>query len=149
MGMSGGLSTGGRGGRRSRSKRQPMSEINMTPMVDVMLVLLIIFMVSAPLMTVGVPLDLPKTQAKALNADTQPITISVQADGKVYIQESEVQPDAIVEQLRAISQTGYEERIFVRADQSADYGTVMRVMARISAAGYTNIGLVTAQDAQS
>jgi biopolymer transport protein TolR len=149
MAMSGGVSTGGRSGRRARSRRQPMSEINMTPMVDVMLVLLIIFMVSAPLMTVGVPLDLPKTQARALNADTQPITISVQADGKIFIQESEVQPDAIVEQLRAISQTGYEERIFVRADQSADYGTVMRVMARISAAGYSNIGLVTAQETQS
>ena len=118
----------------------------MTPMVDVMLVLLIIFMVAAPLMTVGVPLDLPKTNAKALNADTQPITISVQQGGEVYLQETPVAADDIVEQLKAIAEAGYEERIFLRADSTAAYGTVMQVMARISAAGFKNIGLVTAQD---
>ncbi|MCM2504490.1 protein TolR [Aureimonas altamirensis] len=144
-----GMPSGSSRGRRGRARRAPMSEINMTPMVDVMLVLLIIFMVSAPLMTVGVPLDLPKTQARALNADTQPITIAIQADGKVYIQETEVEPEALVPQLQAIAQTGYEERIFIRADQAADYGAVARVMARISAAGYSNIGLVTAQETRS
>jgi biopolymer transport protein TolR len=147
MGMSTGSASSGGGSRRRRGKRrQPMAEINMTPMVDVMLVLLIIFMVAAPLMTVGVPLELPETQAKALSAKKQPITISVQQDGSVFLQETPVDEATIVEQLKAIAEAGYEERIFVRADQSAGYGTVMRVMARISAAGYRNIGLVTAQE---
>ncbi|KAA0971139.1 protein TolR [Aureimonas fodinaquatilis] len=149
MGMSSGAAGGSSRNRRGRAKRQPMNEINMTPMVDVMLVLLIIFMVSAPLMTVGVPLQLPETNARALNADKQPITISVQADGKIYIQESEIPVDEVVTRLQAIAQTGYEERIFVRADQAVEYGTVMKVIARISSAGFSNIGFVTAQDAQS
>jgi biopolymer transport protein TolR len=123
-----------------------MAEINMTPMVDVMLVLLIIFMVAAPMMTVGVPLELPKTAAKSLSAKTQPITISVQAGGEIFLQDTPVAEDAIVAQLQAIAEAGYEERIFVRADGNAGYGTVMKVMARISAAGFRNIGLVTAQD---
>ena len=123
-----------------------MSEINVTPMVDVMLVLLIIFMVAAPLLTVGVPIDLPDTQAKAMNADTQPITVSINDTGKVYLQETEIPIDEVVGKLQAISKTGYEERIFVRGDKTADYGTVMKVMARISAAGYKNIGLVTLQE---
>ena len=123
-----------------------MSEINVTPMVDVMLVLLIIFMVAAPLLTVGVPLELPKTAAKALNADTQPITISVKSGGEVFLNDSEVPFDEVVAKLQAVAKTGYEERIFVRGDKAADYGTVMRVMAQISAAGFKNIGLVTDQD---
>ena len=123
-----------------------MSEINVTPMVDVMLVLLIIFMVAAPLLTVGVPLELPKTEAKALNADTQPITISVKSGGEVFLNDSEVPIDEVVAKLQAVAKAGYEERIFVRGDKAADYGTVMRVMARISAAGFKNIGLVTDQD---
>ncbi|MBB5702889.1 biopolymer transport protein TolR [Ochrobactrum daejeonense] len=126
-----------------------MSEINVTPFVDVMLVLLIIFMVSAPLLTVGVPIDLPDTQAKAMNADTQPITVSVNNEGKVYLQETEVPIDEVVPKLQAIAKTGYEERIFVRGDKAADYGTVMKVMARISAAGFKNIGLVTLQEQDS
>lgn len=126
-----------------------MSEINVTPFVDVMLVLLIIFMVSAPLLTVGVPIDLPDTQAQAMNADTQPITISVNNEGKVYLQETEVPVDEVVPKLQAIAKTGYEERIFVRGDKAADYGTVMKVMARISAAGFKNIGLVTLQEQDS
>ncbi len=120
-----------------------MSEINVTPFVDVMLVLLIIFMVSAPLLTVGVPIDLPDTQAKALNSDTQPITVSVNKDGKVYLQDTEVAIDEVVPRLQAIAKTGYNERIFVRGDKDADYGTVMKVMARISSAGFKNIGLVS------
>ena len=123
-----------------------MSEINVTPFVDVMLVLLIIFMVAAPLLTVGVPIDLPETQAKALNSETQPITISVNEAGQVFLQETEVPVDEIVPKLEAIARNGYEERIYVRGDKTADYGTVMRIMARISAAGYKRIGLVTLQE---
>ena len=137
----------GRGGRRRRGRRTAlMSEINVTPFVDVMLVLLIIFMVAAPLLTVGVPIDLPETQARELNADTQPITVSVNSDGQIYLQETEIPLDEVVPKLQAIAEAGYEERIYVRADQSADYGTVMRVMARISAAGFRNLGLVTLQE---
>jgi biopolymer transport protein TolR len=152
MGMSSGTqggSSGGRGRRRGGGKRQPMSEINVTPMVDVMLVLLIIFMVAAPLMTVGVPIDLPETQAKEMNADTKPITVSVDKDGQIFFgdeAEAAVALEEVVPKLQAIATTGYEERIFVRGDANADYGMVMKVMARISSAGYKNIGLVTLQE---
>lgn len=150
MGMSVGNQGMQSGGRRRRGRNKAlMSEINVTPFVDVMLVLLIIFMVSAPLLTVGVPIDLPDTQAKAMNADTQPITVSVNSEGKIYLQETEVPIDEVVPKLQAIAKTGYEERIFVRGDKAADYGTVMKVMARISAAGFKNIGLVTLQEQDS
>ncbi|MBV2144716.1 protein TolR [Falsochrobactrum sp. TDYN1] len=150
MGMSGGNQGMQSGGRRRRGRKKAlMSEINVTPFVDVMLVLLIIFMISAPLLTVGVPIDLPDTQAQAMNADTQPITVSVNNEGKVYLQETEVPVDEVVAKLQAIAKTGYEERIFVRGDKAADYGTVMKVMARISAAGFRNIGLVTLQEQDS
>ena len=139
-------SGGGGRGRRGRHGRAPMAEINVTPMVDVMLVLLIIFMVAAPLLTVGVPIELPETQAKAMNSDTQPITISVNSDGEIYLNDTVIPIDEVVAKLQAVAQAGYEERIFVRGDRSADYGTVMRVMARISAAGFRNIGLVTDQE---
>src|SRR5918992_3509920 len=132
--------------RKPRRRHSPMAEINVTPFVDVMLVLLIIFMVAAPLLTVGVPIDLPETQAKALNSDTQPITISVNQGGQVYLQETEIPLDEVVPKLEAIAQAGYEERIYVRGDKTADYGTVMKVMARVSAAGYRNLGLVTLQE---
>lgn len=149
MGMSVG-NHGMSGGRRRRGRKKAlMSEINVTPFVDVMLVLLIIFMVSAPLLTVGVPIDLPDTQAKAMNADTQPITVSINSEGQVYLQETEIPIDEVVAKLEAIAKTGYEERIFVRGDKAADYGTVMKVMARISAAGFKNIGLVTLQEQDS
>jgi biopolymer transport protein TolR len=145
--MSVGQSGGRRGARRrGRGNRALMSEINVTPMVDVMLVLLIIFMVAAPMMTVGVPIDLPETQAKPLNAETQPITVSVQQGGKIFLQETEIPVEEVVPKLEAIAKTGYEERIYVRGDKAADYGTVMQVMARISAAGFKNIGLVTLQE---
>ena len=126
-----------------------MSEINVTPFVDVMLVLLIIFMVAAPLLTVGVPIDLPETQAQAMNSDTQPITISVNPEGQIFLQETEIPIDEVVPKLEAIATTGYNERIYVRGDANADYGTVMKVMARISAAGFKNIGLVTLQEQDS
>jgi len=112
----------------------------------VMLVLLIIFMVAAPMLTVGVPIELPETQAKALNSETQPITISVNSSGAVYLNDSEIAVEEVVPKLQAIAKAGYQERIFVRGDRAADYGTVMKVMARISAAGFRNIGLVTEQE---
>ena len=147
MGMSVGQSGGRRGGRRrGRGSKALMSEINVTPMVDVMLVLLIIFMVAAPMMTVGVPIDLPETQAKPLNAETQPITVSVNEQGLIFLQETEIPIEEIVPKLEAIAKTGYEERIYVRADKASQYGIVMQVMARISAAGFKNLGLITLQE---
>ncbi|MFN7026935.1 MAG: protein TolR [Pseudorhizobium sp.] len=147
MGMSLGAKGSG-GGRRRRGGRKhgPISEINVTPLVDVMLVLLIIFMVAAPMMTVGVPIDLPETQAKAMNADTQPITISVNPSGEIYLQETAIAIEEVVPKLEAIATTGYNERIYVRGDTAAAYGVVMKVMARISSAGFKNIGLVTLQE---
>ncbi len=142
---SGGAHSGSFGKRRHR--RNPvMSEINVTPMVDVMLVLLIIFMVSAPLLTVGVPIDLPQTQASSLDqADKEPLAVSVNTDGKVFLQNTEIELEALVPKLQAIAQArgGSDERIYVRGDKTVDYGTVMRVMGRLSAAGFRKVALVT------
>ncbi|HEU4357072.1 MAG TPA: protein TolR [Xanthobacteraceae bacterium] len=137
-------------GRRHR-RRPVMAEINVTPMVDVMLVLLIIFMVSAPLLTVGVPLDLPQTQAKALDQDKEPLTVSVNANGQVYLQNTEIAAEELVPKLKAITEArrGAEERIFVRGDRQIDYGTVMKVMGRISAAGFRRVALVTESEQQA
>jgi biopolymer transport protein TolR len=129
-------------GRRGRRIR-PMAEINVTPFVDVMLVLLIVFMVTAPLLTVGVPVDLPKTKAQALSQDREPLSVSVRRDGVIFLQNTRVSEDDLVPRLTAIASTGYDQRIFVRGDKSVDYGRVMEVMALISAAGFTHIGLVT------
>jgi len=147
MGMAVGGNSGSGGGRRRRGGRNKnvISEINVTPLVDVMLVLLIIFMVAAPMMTVGVPIDLPETQAKALNSETQPITISVKNDGQVYLQETTIPAEEIAAKLEAIATMGYNERIFVRGDATAPYGVIADVMARIQGAGFKNIGLVTQQ----
>jgi biopolymer transport protein TolR len=147
MSVSGQTQSGGR--RRRGQRRRLMSEINVTPFVDVMLVLLIIFMVAAPLLTVGVPVDLPKTDANPMNSDTQPITVSVNNKGQIFLQETEVGIQEIVPRLQAIAKTGYDSRIYIRGDKNADYGTVMQVMARISAAGYHNLGLVTLQEQDS
>ena len=138
-------STGG--GRRGRRKAV-MAEINVTPMVDVMLVLLIIFMVSAPLLTVGVPLDLPQTQAKSLDQDKNPLTLSVNLKGQVFLNDAEIAMDDLVPKLKAITDArgGPDERIFVRGDKKVDYGTVMRVMGRLSAAGFRRVALVTEVD---
>jgi biopolymer transport protein TolR len=132
-------------GKRRHRRRPVMSEINVTPMVDVMLVLLIIFMVSAPLLTVGVPIDLPQTQAKSLDQDKEPLTVSVKIDGGVFLQNSEIKVDELVPKLQAITQArgGLDERIYVRGDRKVDYGTVMRVMGRLSAAGFRRVALVT------
>ena len=140
-----GGSSGGRG-RGKRGRRAVMSEINVTPFVDVMLVLLIVFMVSAPLLTVGVPLDLPQSQAKSLDQDREPLTVSVNVQGQVFLQNSEIKVDDLVTKLKAITDArggGFEERVYVRGDKKVDYGTMMRVMGRLSAAGYHRVALVT------
>jgi len=143
--MGAGLQIGGAlSSRRARRRSaRPMSEINVTPMVDVMLVLLIIFMVTAPLLTVGVPIELPKTEAKQLEGDKEPLTITVDPEGRIFLQETELQIDEIVPKLTAIAKNGYEERIFVRGDRWVNYGVVMRVMGTISAAGFRRIALVS------
>jgi biopolymer transport protein TolR len=137
----------GRGQWQSRRSRRRtahvMSEINVTPMVDVMLVLLIIFMVSAPLLTVGVAIDLPQTQAKSLDQDREPITVTVNDKGQFYLQNTEYKIEELVPKLQAIAKNGGDERIYVRGDKKVDYGTVMRVMGRLSAAGYRRVALIT------
>jgi len=133
------MSVGGAGQTAVRSSP------NVVPMIDIMLVLLIIFMVAAPMMTSGVPIDLPQTQAGALNAQTQPITISIKQDGQVFLQETQIEAADIAAKLQAIATTGYNERIFVRGDGKAPYGVIADVMSRIQEAGYKNIGLVTQQ----
>jgi biopolymer transport protein TolR len=134
------------GKRRRRGRRAPIADINMTPFIDVMLCLLIIFMVAAPLLTAGVPLDLPQSRANALNTDKDPLTISVDGKGDIYLQESKVALDDIVPKLTSIAQQGYEERIFVRGDKSVNYGQVMQVMGRISGAGFKKVALVSEQE---
>ena len=142
---SGGAHSGSFGKRRHR--RNPvMSEINVTPMDDVMLVLLIIFMVSAPLLTVGVPIDLPQSKASSLDAaDKEPLAVSVNTKGQVFLQNSEVKLEELVPKLKAIAEArgGSDERIYVRGDRTVDYGTVMQVMGRLSAAGFRKVALVT------
>jgi biopolymer transport protein TolR len=143
-----GAAVGARTGysRRNSRRRPPpsaISEINVTPLVDVMLVLLIVFMVAAPLMTVGVPIELPKTQARQMNTSTEPLTVSVQQDGKLYLQETAITEDALVAKLQAIAKNGYDEQLFVRADTSTSYGAVMNIMGLLNSAGYKKIGLVT------
>ncbi|MEO0621319.1 MAG: protein TolR [Pseudomonadota bacterium] len=132
-----------RGGRR---RTQPMSEINVTPFVDVMLVLLIIFMVAAPLLTVGVPLELPDTDAQALpQAEQEPLTVNMDAEGQIYIQDQPVSSDELLPRLAAIQEAREDDRIFLRADRSLDYGRVMAVMGALNGAGFGNISLVTDQ----
>ncbi|HEY6832407.1 MAG TPA: protein TolR [Pseudolabrys sp.] len=135
----------GGGGKRRHRRRGVMAEINVTPMVDVMLVLLIIFMVSAPLLTVGVPIDLPQSQAKSLDQDKEPLTISVNEQGKVYLQNSETDVNELIAKLQAVAQArgGNDARIYVRGDKKVDYGTMMRVMGQLSSAGFHRVALVT------
>ncbi len=140
--MAGGLTASSR--RRGRgSRRGRLSEINVTPFVDVMLVLLIVFMVTAPLLTVGVPVELPRTDAKQLESESDPLSITIREDGTIYVQETVVTADELVAQMRAISREGYDRRVFIRADATADYGMVADVMARLSSSGFQNLGLVT------
>ena len=120
-----------------------MSEINVTPLVDVMLVLLIVFMVAAPLMTVGVPIELPKTEAKQLDSSTEPITITVKADRSLFLQDSAIEADKLTAKLIAIAKNGYDEQIFVRADTNVSYGAVMEAMDTLRAIGIEDVGLIT------
>jgi len=139
---------GGRPGARRSGRYRPMAEINVTPLVDVMLVLLIIFMVAAPLMTVGVPVDLPKTQASALNQENEPITITVNPEGRIFLQQTEVPIEGLVPQLQAIAGSqaaGTERRIFVRGDRAITYGRVMEVMGTVSAGGFSRVALLAEQ----
>jgi biopolymer transport protein TolR len=123
-----------------------MSEINVTPFVDVMLVLLIVFMVSAPLLTSGVPVDLPEAQAKPLAIEKEPITVTIDPDGRIFLQENEVDVDNIVEALGKVATNGFDERIYVRGDRASSYGAIMRVMGIINGAGYRHIGLVALKE---
>ena len=141
MGMS--MQGSGGGGKRRRQSYVPMAEINVTPFVDVMLVLLIVFMVAAPLLTVGVPIELPETNAKPLEGDKEPLAVTVQQDGTVLLQETVIETENLVAKLVEISEENYEERIYVRGDKRVDYGAVAKVMAMISSAGFKRIGLVT------
>ncbi|MBL8538274.1 MAG: biopolymer transporter ExbD [Hyphomonadaceae bacterium] len=127
-----------RGARRSR-----LSEINVTPFVDVMLVLLIVFMVTAPLLTVSVPIELPRTDAKQSQTETNPLSVTIAADGTIYLQETVVSRDELVATMRAISNEGYDRRVFIRGDTNANYGSVLDVMAMLSSAGFRNLDLVS------
>ena len=133
-------------GRRKHHRRKVMSEINVTPMVDVMLVLLIIFMVSAPLLTVGVPIDLPQTKAKELNTDSKPISVTITPAGDIFLGDKPTSVDTLIADITAQAPNGTDERIYVRGDQTANYGAVMKVMGVLSAGGFSKIGLITAQD---
>ena len=138
---------GGGGRRRRRGRRSgAINEINMTPFIDVMLVLLIIFMVAAPLMTVGVPLDLPQTRAAPLNVDAKPVTLSIRQTGQVFLGEAELKDDEIVPRLTATATQGLDERVFVRGDKRVDYGRVAQVMSIVTGAGFKRVALVTEPD---
>ena len=129
--------------RKPRRRHSPMAEINVTPFVDVMLVLLIIFMVSAPLLTVGVPVDLPKANAEPLSSDTEPLSVTVRADGQIYLQEVEVSAEDLSAKLQAIVAGDPEKRVIVRGDEQAGYGTVAAVFARLKGAGIGHVLLQT------
>jgi len=133
------------GGLRGRKvgRYRPMSEINVTPMVDVMLVLLVVFMITAPLLTVGVPVDLPKTNASVIVGEDEPLVVILNAEGKLILQETEVDLDKLVARLTAITENRKETRVFVRGDRTIAYGKVMQVMGRINLAGFTRVALIT------
>jgi len=133
---------GERHGGFRRRRYQPMSEINVTPFVDVMLVLLIVFMVTAPLLTVGVPVDLPQVSARPVTDSGEPLEVSINADGRVYIQETPVELDALVPRLTAITESDFSARIHVRGDQSVSYGDIMQVMGRLNQAGFGRVALI-------
>ena len=132
---------------RKRRRKRLMAEINVTPFVDVMLVLLIIFMVTSPMMTSGVNVDLPKTDARPVNTETKPITVSIKADGSLYLGDTPVTPDQLVTALKAASNNDSSHRIFVRGDAHIDYGRVMQVMGQITEGGFTHVALLAQQPA--
>jgi biopolymer transport protein TolR len=144
--MAAGVSIATAGEGKGRRRRPVMSEINVTPFVDVMLVLLIVFMVSAPLLTVGVPIDLPQSQAKALEQNNEPLAISVNDRGQVFLQNDEIKLDDLLPKLKAIIDARHgstNDLIYIRGDRTVAYGTMMRVMGRVSGAGYHRVALVT------
>ena len=144
MGMSAasGAKSGGRRGRRGR-QHGAIAEINMTPFIDVMLVLLIIFMVAAPLIATGVPIDLPQTGAKPINVDQKPITVAIDAKGQIFLQDQATLEPDLVGKLQTLTSQGYEQRIYVRGDRMVDYGRVASVMSTITSAGFKKVALVT------
>ena len=145
MGAAHGAAQGGK--RRRRARRSgAINEINMTPFIDVVLVLLIVFMVAAPMMTVGVPLDLPQSKASPLNSDTKPVTLSIRQTGQVFLGEDELTDETIVPRLSDTAKSGFEERVFVRGDKRVDYGRVAQVMSIVTTAGYKRVALVTEID---
>ena len=129
-------------GNGGRSRHRPMGEINVTPFVDVMLVLLIVFMVTAPLLTVGVPVDLPKTKAGQISADAAPLVVSIQSDGAIYLQETAVEADSLIARLSALAEANPDVRIFVRGDRQVSYGEVVELMGRIQTAGFSRVALI-------
>jgi biopolymer transport protein TolR len=147
MGMSA-AAAGRKSGRRRRGvpRYGAMAEINMTPFIDVILVLLIIFMVAAPLLATGVPIDLPQTKAAALNIDQKPVSIAIDDKGAVYLMDQEVPIDQLVQKLQAVAKSGFDERIYLRGAKSVNYGRVAQVMSLITTAGYTKVALVTEPD---
>jgi biopolymer transport protein TolR len=146
MGMS--VAAGKKGGRRRRGvpRYGAMAEINMTPFIDVMLVLLIIFMVAAPLLATGVPIDLPETKAAALNIDQKPISVAIDDKGTVYLMDQPVPVDQLTDRLKASAKNGFDERIYVRGARAVNYGKVAEVMSLITSAGYKKVALVTEQE---
>ena len=135
----------GRGGPGARYKRAPMSQINVTPMVDVMLVLLVVFMVTAPLLTVGVPVDLPKTASSRIVGQDEPLVVSVASDGRLYLQDAELALDELIPRLTAITESRKDARIFLRGDRAIAYGQVMAVMGAMNQAGFNRVALITEQ----
>ncbi len=146
MAMTAGAAGAGRRRRRRTRRGGAINEINMTPFIDVILVLLIVFMVAAPMMTAGVPLDLPQTKAAPLNSDAKPVTLSIKATGQIFLGEAELTDEAIVGKLHEVAKQGFDERIFVRGDKKVDYGRVAQVMAIVTTAGYKRVALVTEAD---
>ncbi|KKB84989.1 biopolymer transporter ExbD [Devosia limi DSM 17137] len=140
MGVSIGTSKGRGKGRR---RGGPISEINVTPLVDVMLVLLIVFMVAAPMMTMGVPIDLPKTSAPPMTLERKPITVTVAPDGTISVEKAVVTLEGLLPVIASLAGEGAEERLYVRGDATAAYGNIMKVLGSLSAAGYSRIGLIT------
>ena len=146
--MGASLAGAGKGGRRKRGvpRYGAMAEINMTPFIDVMLVLLIIFMVAAPLLATGVPIDLPETKAAALNIDQKPVSVAIDEKGDVFLMDQPVRVDELVARLQAAAKAGFDERIYVRGSRDVNYGRVAQVMAIITAAGFKKVALVTEQE---
>jgi len=148
--MAGSVGPGGsRQHRHRRARRRPMSDINVTPFVDVMLVLLIVFMVTAPLLSAGVPVDLPQANAKPLALEKEPVTVSINAEGKIFVKDQEVEMDNLIERLTAAVNNDLDQRIYVRGDKTASYGAIMQVMGSINGAGFTHIGLVALKNPDS